>query len=91
MENIVYYPGVGKPCPDCLKYLGKEIFFSNSHDLACHRRVCDTKVWKMGWKKNPDGTEWCSTNGGKVILDGKEITVSANGKWFKRKSVGLLV
>ena len=99
-EGIVFYPGVGKTCPDCLKYLGKEIFFSNSHDMACHRLVCDAKVWKMGWKPSGrgDNKEWTSVDkdpdlvrqirmNGPVVLAGFKHSVSLNGKWLIRESL----
>jgi hypothetical protein len=106
-NNIVYhpgppgnllYPGLGKTCPNCWKYLRKELYFSCSADLASHRKVCDAKEAKYEWKPSGrgDGKYWTSVdkdpelvrliqmNGGRLTLAQFAYTISMNGKWLQQ-------
>jgi len=89
-EGTVFYPNVGRPCPDC------ECFFMNSYDYKLHRSICRTKEEKIRWHKNADGSEWYSSNSdpallrqleinGTIVMDRWKYTLSLNKKWFYRK------
>lgn len=95
-SSFQVYAGSGRKCPDC------NFRAMNSHDFAAHRRVCDAKERRMGWRRNDDGSEWCSSEGdlqlklaclqnGRVILNGWEITLSDNQKWLRRAPLKIQV
>lgn len=84
----ILYAGLGRPCPSC-----KKIWFSSSHDLGSHMRVCRGE-WQTS-KFNRE-EEWCSSEkdpklklsiqqNGPMELGEWKYSLSQDGKYLKRK------
>lgn len=70
MSEVVFYPGFGRPCPDC------KCFFNSNVDFALHRRVCPKPpVWKPSTRS--EGVWWILSN---EDLNLKNVIVQ-NGKY----------
>lgn len=84
-------------CPWC------PCIFVSAGDLFLHRSVCKGRMGKLGWCPSSfDDSEICPSErdpelaraylqNGKVVMGGFEVSLSGNGRWLKRRRVGLNV